>query len=503
MKLQVSVRQIPNSNNWKYPDAGRNFFSPDERFPEYPFLDISEIPNPVYRAVRDALWDLGLDRERFGTTAWNPLGEWIKPGEKIFCLVNFVTHRLPLETLFDLQARTTHASVIRAVLDYLLLATGDPNNIAFGNAPIQSGDYKRITEETGADRIRKYYLEQTGVDVGPYDLRLFVAKWTSYGAILSQETRNPGDGVELCLGENSLLERLPRGSENLFRVGDYDPRITAKYHSAKKHVYVIHRKVLEADHILSIPVLKTHEKVGITCAIKGCVGAIARKECLAHHRKGGFEQGGDEYERTTFLRQKWSDWNDKICQRGTGLLDNVIRVPFKVMWKALRFGTWGIMGGAWSGNDTCWRMALDINRCLLYGRPDGTWSKIPIRTHSAIVDGIVGGEGEGPIYSKPRPAGLIIASEDARLVDYACAAAMGYEPKSFPIIRESSKEEWFPGASLKMEEADILWNGRSVNLEEISQFNAPSFKPAKGWKHAIKPLNKINGYTNGKIFGVE
>ena len=32
-----------------------------------------------------------------------------------------------------------------------------------------------------------------------------------------------------------------------------------------------------------------------------------------------------------------------------------------------------IRNGNWSGNDTCWRMALDLNRALLYGNPDGTW----------------------------------------------------------------------------------------------------------------------------------
>jgi uncharacterized protein (DUF362 family) len=488
--MRVSVRQIPDSSAWKYPEAGRGAFSPDEKYPEYPFNDISDTPNHVYRAVRETLYDLGLDRGRFGTPGWNPLGEWIKPEEKVFCLVNFVTHRLPWETLFDLQSRTTHASVIRAVLDYLLIATKDPQKIAFGNAPIQSGDYEKTSVETGANRVQDYYMKQTGVDVGPYDLRLYVAKWTAYGAILSQELRNPDEGVELVIGGNSLLEGLPGGSEALFRVGDYDHRITSKYHSRRKHVYVIHRKVLEADHIVSIPVLKTHEKVGITCAIKGCVGAIARKECLAHHRKGGREEGGDEYDRTTFFRKKWSEWNDRICQRGTGVLDNIFRVPFKVMWKALRFGPRGIMGGAWAGNDTCWRMALDINRCLLYGRIDGSWSDFPIRTHSAIVDGIVGGEGEGPIYSKPRPAGLIIASRDARLADYACAAAMGYDPTVFPIIRESLKEEWFPRASLDIEEAGFYWNEKLLQLEDIARLTAPPFEPPKGWKQSIKFISK-------------
>lgn len=41
---------------------------------------------------------------------------------------------------------------------------------------------------------------------------------------------------------------------------------------------------MDADVIVHVPKLKTHEKVGITCALKGVVGS---KECLAHYRAGG------------------------------------------------------------------------------------------------------------------------------------------------------------------------------------------------------------------------
>ena len=62
----------------QYPN-GDDFFSPSERFPEYPFDTISKRENPVYRLVRQALADAGLDRRRFGSSSWNPLGGYMRP----------------------------------------------------------------------------------------------------------------------------------------------------------------------------------------------------------------------------------------------------------------------------------------------------------------------------------------------------------------------------------------------------------------------------------------
>jgi hypothetical protein len=57
-------------------------FHPPEAYPEYPFatgdLDRS---NHAYRIVREALRELGLDADNFGSRDWNPLGGFIRAGE--------------------------------------------------------------------------------------------------------------------------------------------------------------------------------------------------------------------------------------------------------------------------------------------------------------------------------------------------------------------------------------------------------------------------------------
>ncbi|HXE79576.1 MAG TPA: DUF362 domain-containing protein [Vicinamibacterales bacterium] len=58
-----------------------------------------------------------------------------------------------------------------------------------------------------------------------------------------------------------------------------------------------------------------------------------------------------------------------------------------------------------------------------------------VRPGLAIVDGIVGMEGDGPIMGKPRPAGFIAMGTDPVAVDATCARAIGLDPLKIEYIR--------------------------------------------------------------------
>lgn len=47
----------------------------------------------------------------------------------------------------------------------------------------------------------------------------------------------------------------------------------------------------------------------------------------------------------------------------------------------------------------------------------------------AIIDGVVGMEGNGPIQGKPKQAGVIVMGSDVRAVDATCCRIMGINPK--------------------------------------------------------------------------
>ena len=104
------------------------------------------------------------------------------------------------------------------------------------------------------------------------------------------------------------------------------------------------------------------------------------------------------------------------------------------------------MEGSWEGNDTIWRTVLDLNRILFYADRDGRLADRPQRRYLAIVDGIIAGEGEGPLASTPRPAGLLVAGRDPVLVDLACVRAMVLCEHAVPMITRAFEDALGPGS---------------------------------------------------------
>jgi uncharacterized protein (DUF362 family) len=442
--------------------------------------------NAVYELVRRALHGYGCDAAAYGTDAWNPLGQWIKPGQRVFVLPNFVMHRRAGETVQDFEGKCTHASVLRAVLDYAMIAAGDPGLVAFGNAPIQGCDYAKVAAETGADRLAAHYRRR-GHDVGPIDLRVVVSRITRFGAILDVKTRDPSSIVDVDIGAASMLEPLYRSSSTPeVRVADYPPSATMRFHGPGRHVYQLHKKVLEADVIISVPKLKVHQKVGITCALKGTVGAIASKECLAHHRRGGPAHGGDEFPTDSMIREAVSRLVDAGAAAGTDLRSNALRVAGKVLARALRFGKAGIWGGAWFGNDTAWRMALDIARIVRCADVDGKMLPEPRRQHLVVVDGVVGGEGEGPLRPTGRAMGTILFSPDAAAADWACACVMGYRPQSIPLVAEAMRHRTVAQET----PMELILDGAPIDETTLAaRFDRP-FAAPKGWRDKMTQASR-------------
>ncbi|MFZ0036977.1 MAG: DUF362 domain-containing protein, partial [Candidatus Acidiferrales bacterium] len=60
-----------------------------------------------------------------------------------------------------------------------------------------------------------------------------------------------------------------------------------------------------------------------------------------------------------------------------------------------------------------------------------------VRPHFAIVDGIVGMEGNGPTQGSPKPCGLLILGDDPVAVDATCARVMGLLPEKIDYLRSA------------------------------------------------------------------
>jgi uncharacterized protein (DUF362 family) len=394
--------------------------------------------NQVYAAVRDALYALGLDRVRFGTPEWNPIGDLVEPGSRIVLKPNLIRHWNPAD---DGRGGTvdsviTHGALIRAVADYAMIAAGRHGSVAIAEAPQMDCDFDRIREIVGLDHIVAAYAESIGRKLEVIDLRREAVVFKD--GVIENRRSLPGDPLgyrAVDLGDRSFFT----GSgldPNRFRGADYDPGPTAEHHSGGRNAYLLSETVLSADLVINLPKLKTHKKTGVTLALKNLVGINGDKNWLPHHSLGSADEGGDEFPHNNLV--------DKLRSRATE-----IARPFLAKGRGLKFfqavrraesatrGDQFIRSGNWYGNRTTWRMCCDLNRCLYYSDQEGLHldSPEPVRTVLTIIDGVLAGEGEGPLAPSDVPLGVVLAGTDPVAVDLAAVRLMGFDETRLPKLR--------------------------------------------------------------------
>jgi uncharacterized protein (DUF362 family) len=474
---------VIHDRNLRYPEEG-DYFSPNQAFPEYPFQHIARQSNPVYTAVRQCLAEAGLDGDNFGSNRWNPLGEYIAPGQRVFVLCNFVKHNITPSPEVML-AKCTHGSVVRAVMDYVWIALAGRGSVRIGNAALQSADWDRVTRETGARTVQEFFnrFAKRDVSVALTDLRQHIIRRRVLGGV---DPVYHGDDGESCvsvdLGTDSLLDELYRsGTEPKFRVLDYDHRRTDSCHSKGRHVFLISKHILESDVLFSIPKLKTHEKVGFTGGIKGCVGAVAHKDCLAHHRYGPPHCGGDEYPDQLSILRPLSRLHDATYAKDPGrgqealqLLNYCARIGVRRFTRS--------MSGSWPGNDTCWRMAVDLARIVQYATSAGRLELQRQRPHIMLTDGIVAGEGDGPLSPRAAAVGYLSFCDNLLAGDYVNCLAMGFDPDKIPMIRESFRLERYRIAEFCRSEIEIQVNGNPVQSQDVNTAMGRKLQPPREWR---------------------
>ena len=111
-----------------------------------------------------------------------------------------------------------------------------------------------------------------------------------------------------------IVDNLSAGTrENLTDVCafiEYDPDKFRYTHTKGMHKYCITKHLFDSDLVISLPKAKTHQKAGITAALKNIVGLNGDKDYLPHHRIGGTEVGGDAYPGKSYFR--YSVWRRNI-----------------------------------------------------------------------------------------------------------------------------------------------------------------------------------------------
>lgn len=127
-------------------------------------------------------------------------------------------------------------------------------------------------------------------------------------------------------------------------------------------------------------------------------------------------------------------------------------------------------------------MVLDLNRCLLYGDMDGKIQNNR-KMYVSIVDGIVAGEGNGPLEPDPVFSGVILGGNDPAAVDAVSCRLMGFKPEMIPMVREAFSPHRFPVALVPMKDISVFDErlGRCVPITEIAPAVQAGFRPHFGW----------------------
>src|SRR5439155_5157978 len=109
----------------------------------------------------------------------------------------------------------------------------------------------------------------------------------------------------------------------------------------------------------------------------------------------------------------------------------------------------------------------------------------PLR-YLAVVDGIIGGEGNGPMSPDAKPCGVILAGTHPVAVDCVAATLMGLDLEKLPLLRNSFAIRElnfvpFKRSDIRIVSSNAAWSGR---LDEIH--DTFDFRPHFGWKGAIE-----------------
>ncbi|MFN7139860.1 MAG: DUF362 domain-containing protein [Limisphaerales bacterium] len=412
----------------------------------------------------------------------------IYPGETVVLKPNWVKEhdeRRPGPDSWEYVV--THPVVIEAVIRWVAEQLRGSGSIIICDAPQTDSSFAKIREycrlDEMVDRCRKDF---PGVTIELLDLR--PEEWHAIDGVTVSKTTLTGDPLgSTHVRLNEASEFVDFHGQGQLYGASYNMAETNEKHTGNRHEYMLCRTPMDADVFINLPKLKTHKKVGLTCALKNLVGINANKNWLPHHTEGTPEEGGDQFPAATSKArlERSLMGTAKRWLKNRPTLSRLF-VPLKKIGR-LYFGDTQqvVRSGNWYGNDTCWRMVLDLNKCLFFFDGEGKRRSKPIR-YLAVVDGIVGGEGNGPMAPDPKPCGVIIAGTHPVAVDCVAATLMGFDWRKIKLLKNSFDMRELNFVNFSPNDITVIsnkpeWNGPLDSMEDTFQF-----KPHFGWTGAIE-----------------
>jgi uncharacterized protein (DUF362 family) len=418
------------------------------------------------QVVREAMIEGGLGK----ADPARPLADIIRPGMSVLLKPNWVLHENRSGRTMDCMV--THPAFLLAVLREVVAAGA--GRIIIADAPIQSANFDLLTPPAWRAKVREIC---GAVPAEILDFRNTVAAIDGSRLIAVDGRRPPERFVMFTMGRESRLEPVSNRKGH-FRNTSYDSRDMARVQRRGEHRFLLCREPFEVDVILNLPKLKAHAKAGITAALKNLVGMNGDKNFLPHHRVGGSTMGGDCYEGLKLFKRAAEFCMDMANQR----IGRYSYVPWSKAAMALNRVQGGDLEGKWHGNDTTWRMVLDLNRLLVYGRADGSLAPTPQRRIFSLTDAIVAGQRNGPLAPEEIYLGAVTFAENSAFADLVHSALMRFDWRRIALVREAFASMEYPLVNASPDKVAVHCEGQALALAEVGRAYGRAFLPPDGWK---------------------
>ncbi len=489
---EVYLEVEPSS---RYPRIETDF-NPNEKYPEYPWSknEINSNKNDIYNMIRNCFHGMGYDSDCYGKNEWNPLGDIINEGDTVLIKPNWVMHKNKNQNIHDnLECLITHPSIVRAVLDYVIIALKGTGRIILGDAPMQESNLQEMFKIAGYDKLFDFY-NKMGVYIEVRDLRKYSLHKNKKTLSAPIYTIDSLGSLCIDIGESSMHSINDKLNPK-YKVSDYTINNTKKYHNKGKHIYDISRAAIDADVIINLPKLKCHRLAGMTGAMKNLVGITYEKASLPHRNEGDdIHIQGDAYKVKSHLKKAMSFFDEKEMQYRIDkkcFLSQIMNISKKVCYilgATLTGDKFRI--GSWYGNDTIWRTVVDLNNIMLHVDKSGHLSKNKERKILSIGDMIICGEAEGPISPSPKKLGMIMIANNTLIFDIIACKIMGFNYQFIKSISNPMAQAILGFQTLEeIEKTIISSNIEWINNKSISSFNTLNqwqFLPHSCWKNNIE-----------------
>jgi len=417
------------------------------------------------------------------------LSNLVSRGQTVVLKPNLVRHfnENPNGTLGSV---VTDSQILAPLIELVYELVGSTGKIIIADAPQHDCDIEVLKSATGLKEIINFYQKSLGANIEFRDLRQEFVRFKDGIIVERQKLHGDASGYTVVNLEeiSAFNDEL---SVHLLRGADYDEKETIAHHSNGKNEYLVSNTILNADLIINIPKVKTHKKAGVTLAMKNLVGINGNKNFLPHYKAGFPGNGGDEYPQDN-LYTKFRSWGVETARKflKRGKYTTILRFARKAEKKAS--GNDFIRAGNWYGNDTIWRTIIDLNTILFYADKAGNIAEENFgkRKYLTVYDGIVCGEGDGPMATTDKFVGIIAMCLNPVVGDICMSKIMGFDWRKIPKLIRAVGRKQFKFTQFTNESQTIVklifpdGTVENTTLEKM-QLNL-DFAPHFGWKGHIE-----------------